>query len=64
MTRPGAPKECPTHRGQPADNCGRCEALIAAREDALDPTVDHDPGGRMADREADRYERWIESSWP
>jgi hypothetical protein len=54
-------KRCPSHPAFPLDRCPRCAALIERAEAERD---DPDPGGREADREADRYEQWLDRCMP
>jgi hypothetical protein len=47
-------RKCPSHPRFWLEHCPICERLIEQQEDP-----EPDVGGGMADRAADRYERWL-----
>lgn len=46
---------CPLHPWQELETCPACEALIAERESL---ELEENPG--ESDRQADRYQRWLD----
>lgn len=48
---------CPTHPRFPFDDCPICERLIERAE-----LESHDDDPEASDREADRYERWLDET--